>query len=248
MIARPPKKRWFSWDPDSDTAAAIISALIMCCGGYWLLVHLPAGSTLQLAYRFVFESLLVIAPVWWICRHRHGSLSDLGIKKDGFATSLAVSIVISLVFLYFVFRHFSSYGSALVPHFLMNAIILWEPFFLFSWLQLRFDRAFGIIPGILLTGICLGAYHLGTYGLPLVLSLAAFGIVFAAIFRITGNIFIMWPLTWSTASAEGSLEGGFLFGWNDVLLAVLILAVQLAFILAVSLAEAPKTRDEGNPF
>jgi hypothetical protein len=40
----------------------------------------------------------------------------------------------------------------------------------------------------------------------------------------------MWPLTWSTASAEGSLEGGFLFGWNDVVTAALILALQLAFI------------------
>jgi hypothetical protein len=224
-------KRWFAYNPTPDTAAAVATALIMSCGGYYLLVHLPEGSTLQLVYRVIFELLLVIFPVWWICHHKKESFAEIGFTRKNLEKSLLISIVITLIFLYFVFRHFSSYGIALVPHFLMNAIILWEPFFLFSWLQLRFDRAFGIIPGILLAGICLGAYHIGTYELPLVLSLAAFGIVFAAIFRLTENIFIMWPLTWSTASAEGSLEGGFLFGWNDVVMASLILSVQLAFIV-----------------
>lgn len=223
-------RRWFAYCPASDTAAAMVTALIMTCGGYYLLVHLPEGSAVQLVYRVIFELLLVIFPVWWICHHKKEPFSELGITRANLVKSLIISIVITLVFLYFVFRHFSSYGIALVPHFLMNAIILWEPFFLFAWLQLRFDRAFGIIPGILLAGICLGAYHIGTYELPMVLSLAAFGIVFAAIFRLTENLFIMWPLTWSTASAEGSLEGGFLFGWNDVLVASFILAVQLVFI------------------
>jgi hypothetical protein len=224
------RHRWFAYAPTSDTAAALVTMLIMTCGGYYLLVHLPEGSILQLAYRIIFEFLLVAFPVWWICRRDKASFADLGFTRKNLTPSILISIAITLIFLYFVFRHFSSYGAALAPHFLMNAIILWEPFFLFSWLQLRFDRAFGIIPGILLTGFCLGAYHLGTYELPLVLSLMAFGMVFAAIFRITENIFIMWPLTWSTASAEGSLEGGFLFGWNDVVTAALILALQLAFI------------------
>jgi len=224
-------RQWFAFNPTSDTIAATITALIMSCGGYYLLVHLPEGSTLQLVYRIIFELLLVIFPVWWICHYKNESFAEIGFTRKNLAASLVISTAITLLFLYFVFRHFSQYGIALVPHFLMNAIILWEPFFLFAWLQLRFDRAFGIIPDILLAGTCLGAYHIGTYELPLVLSLAVFGIVFAAIFRLTENIFIMWPLTWSTASAEGSLEGGFLFGWNDVVVATFILAVQLAFIV-----------------
>jgi len=225
-------RRWFAFEPTRDTAAAVATALIMTCGGYYLLVHLPEGSMVQLAYRIVFELLLVIFPVWWICHYRNQPLRELGITMEKAKPSLLISIAVTLLFLYFVFRHFSSYGTALIPHFVLNAVILWEPFFLFAWLQIRFDRAFGIIPGILLAGICLGAYHIGTYGLPLVVSLMAFGIVFAALFRITENILIMWPLTWSTASAEGSLEGGFLFGWNDVAVAAVILAIQLAFIIA----------------
>jgi len=65
----------------------------------------------------------------------------------------------------------------------------------------------------------------------MVLILAAYGIVFAAIYRITSNIFIMWPLTWSTASAMGTLKGGFLFGWSDVALVSVVLAIQVGFMV-----------------
>jgi membrane protease YdiL (CAAX protease family) len=231
MNSESTNKRWFSYNPTTDTVVAIVTALLMTCGGYYLLVHLPEGSPLQLIYHVIFELLPVIFPVWWLCYYKKESFKELGITREGIVPSLAISGVLTLIFIFFVLRHFSSYGPALVPHLLTNAIILWEPFFLFAWLQLRFDRAFGILPGILLTGICLGAYHIGTYQLPMVLTLAAFGIIFAALYRITSNLLIMWPLTWSAASAEGTLQGGALFGWNDVLFALLILAIQLAFMV-----------------
>ncbi|NMB78103.1 MAG: hypothetical protein GYA23_03300, partial [Methanomicrobiales archaeon] len=77
------EKRWFAWAPERDTAAAIISALVMSCGGYYLLVHLPEGSMVQLVYRVIFELLLVTFPVYWICHHRKGSLAELGFKREG---------------------------------------------------------------------------------------------------------------------------------------------------------------------
>jgi hypothetical protein len=205
----------------------------MICGGYYLLVHLPEDSLIQPVYRFVFESLLVIFPVWWMFRRPGHTLRDLGITKEGWKVSLIISLVLSVIFLYFILHQYSSYGRDLIPHLIANGIILWEPFFLFSWLQLRFDKAFGIIPGILLAGICLGAYHIGTYPPAMILVLAGSGILFAALFRITSNLLIMWPLTWSLASAEGTLKGGFVFGWDSVLFSGLILIVQAAFILYI---------------
>jgi hypothetical protein len=224
---------WFTWNPTSDTVAALATALIMICGGYYLLVHLPEDSLIQPVYRFIFESLLVIFPVWWMIRQPGHTLRDLGITKEGWKGSLIISLLLSALFLFYILHQYSSYGWGLVPHLIANGIILWEPFFLFSWLQLRFDKAFGIIPAILMTGICLGAYHIGTYPLSMILVLAGFGILFAALFRITSNILIMWPLTWSLASAEGTLKGGFIFGWDDVLFSGLILIVQAVFILSI---------------
>lgn len=76
----------------------------------------------------------------------------------------------------------------------------------------------------------MGAYHIGTYPIPEVIVLALFGILFAIIFRITSNLLIMWPLTWSTSSAVGTLKGGFLLGWDEVVMATFVLLVQIALI------------------
>ncbi|MBU4535077.1 MAG: hypothetical protein KKF16_04465 [Euryarchaeota archaeon] len=142
-------KNWFTWDPSIDTVVAVITALIMIGGGYYLLVHLPSENGLKTIYGLIFTSLLVIFPVWWILWRQNGSINVLGIKKDGLIPSLVISILITSYFLYYALSQYSFYGVNLIPHFLTNGLILWEPFFIFSWLQLRFDQAFGIIPGIL---------------------------------------------------------------------------------------------------
>ncbi|WP_414470176.1 hypothetical protein [Methanobacterium sp. ACI-7] len=223
-------KKWFAWNPSIDTAVALITALLMIGGGYYLMVHLPEGSMIKTVYNVIITFLLVIFPVWWLLWYRDRSLKDLGIKKEGMLPSLIISILITAYFLYYTLSTYAFDGANLIPHFLTNALILWEPFFIFCWLQLRFDKAFGIIPGILLAGIALGAYHIGTYPITEVVILALFGILFAIIFRITSNLLIMWPLTWSTSSAVGTLKGGFLLGWNEAIMAFLVLLVQVIVI------------------
>jgi membrane protease YdiL (CAAX protease family) len=91
---------------------------------------------------------------------------------------------------------------------LFNAVILWEPFFVFSWLQLRYDRAFGILPGVVLTGLSFAAYHIGTYPPAGLVTLLISGLFFAAIFRPTSNLLIVWPLAWCAGSSIGTLMGG----------------------------------------
>lgn len=223
-------KKWFAWNPSKDTVVALITAALMIGGGYYLMVHLPEGSAAKTVYEVILTFLLVVFPVWWLLCRSDGSLKDLGIKKEGIIPSLIISILITAYFLYYALSQYSFYGYSLIPHFLTNALILWEPFFIFCWLQLRFDKAFGIIPGILLAGISLGAYHIGTYPMGEVMVLALFGIVFAIIFRITSNLLIMWPLTWSTSSAVGTLKGGFLLGWNEAIMAAIVLLVQISVI------------------
>ena len=50
---------------------------------------------------------------------------------------------------------------------------------MFAWLQLRFERAFGILPVIFSAGLAMGAYHIGTFPLSGVLTMALFGLQFA---------------------------------------------------------------------
>ena len=50
-----------------------------------------------------------------------------------------------------------------LPNIAYNAIAFWEPLFVFGWLQLRFERAFGIIAGILMAALSFAAYHIGSF-------------------------------------------------------------------------------------
>jgi hypothetical protein len=106
---------------------------------------------------------------------------------------------------------------------------MWEPFFVYGWLQLRFERAFGVIPGIALAAVCFGAYHIGTFPLSGVVTLLGLGVFFGVLFRATGgNLLALWPLTWAVTSSIGVLEGG--FGWSDVATYALLLIVQVVLI------------------
>jgi hypothetical protein len=60
---------------------------------------------------------------------------------------------------------------------------------------LRLEEAFGIIPAILLGSLLYAAYHIG-YGMPLseMTFLFFIGVVYAVAFRLTKNIFILWPI------------------------------------------------------
>jgi ADP-ribose pyrophosphatase YjhB (NUDIX family) len=56
------------------------------------------------------------------------------------------------------------------------------------------------------------------------------GLIYAAIFRLTSNLLIVWPFAWSVASSLGTLMGGMQFTWRQVAIWSVILLVQLGFI------------------
>ncbi|MBP1928283.1 membrane protease YdiL (CAAX protease family) [Methanolinea mesophila] len=220
---------WFGWNPGPDTSMAFLTGIIWI-GAYYLLTHFsdPPLSTL---YGILAMLLVVVVPVWWFCLHRGRPLRELGITGLRWKESLLVSIIVAVPFFWLIAGQYGSMGAeVLAPQIVANALILWEPFFVFCWLELRFGEAFGIIPGILLAGLFFGAYHIGTYPPAAVGVLALYGILFAAIFRLTDNLLSMWPIAWAASSAKGTLAGGMLFAWNDVTQVALVLLLQLAFI------------------
>jgi hypothetical protein len=221
-------KKWFSFEPTSDTIVAVLTELLMI-GAFYTLNHLPFGIVLNLLYESIMFLLVVLFPVWWIVWHRGQPLSELGITKKHWIPSLVISIVIFLFFLSGLWKNYSGNNSlwAILAFCLIG---LWEPFFVYGWLQLRFDRAFGIIPGIALAGLCIGIYHIGTYPLSAVFMFMVLGVVFAVIFRLTSNMLILWPLVWGASSAFSILMSGFTFSWNEVAFMAVILLIQLGFI------------------
>jgi hypothetical protein len=60
--------------------------------------------------------------------------------------------------------------------------------------------------------------------------LLIWGLIYAAIFRLTSNLLIVWPFVWSVASSIGTLMGGMEFTWKQVAIWSVILLLQLGSI------------------
>ena len=223
------KPRWFTWSPNGDLLVAVLTEVAMIAA-YWTTTHLLSGGWDDVLVLGVLTNLglNVLFPVWWIAYHRKRPLSELGITTRRWLPSLIISVALA-VFFSLGLRHRAA-GIDWLPHVLFNAVILWEPFFVFGWLQLRYDRAFGILPGVLLGGLSFAAYHVGTYPPAELAILLVTGLVFAAIFRLTSNLLTVWPLVWAVSSSMGTLMGGMQFTWNQVVIWSVILLIQLGLI------------------
>ena len=149
-------------------------------------------------YHIVFCIVLsVCVPIYYFRKEDNGDLSLLGIKK----LRLIDYVII------FVFVAFSIGGSlkganikninfGLLPlciaPFIMSTIC--EEFFFRGFLQIRFEKAFGAIPAVIISGFAFGIYHLGYPCLRntgLITTLIFVGIMFALSFKLSKNNLIV---------------------------------------------------------
>ena len=220
------------FEPGTDTALAFATAILFSFI-YYFGTHTGSAIASFLIFTVLGTGIIcVLLPAFCVLVVRSESLDSLGITRRRWLLSLVISFIFAAGSLPAVFQAAEQTpGADLAPHLLVNGLILWEPFFVFGWLQLRFERAFGIVPGIVLAALAFGAYHLGTFPLPAVFALVGFGTFYAIIFRSVGaNLLVLWPLTWAVGSGIGTLQGGFTFGWGAVPGAVALLAVQIVTI------------------
>ena len=75
------------------------------------------------------------------------------------------------------------------------AIGLFEAIFWRGWVLLRLEEAFGFLPALILGSALYAAYHIG-YGMPAseMVFLFFIGVMYAIAFRITKNVFMLWPV------------------------------------------------------
>jgi hypothetical protein len=149
-----------------------------------------------------------------VLRRKKG-LDTLGITPKHWLVSLLVSVFLGGFSLWDYHRSFGI-SVAMIPSLIVGIYALWEIVFVCGWLQLRFEEAFGIIPGIILAPLCGSLYHIG-YGHPDFSVLAGMfiaGVFGAVIFRFTKNILILWPFFMPIASLRGFKMGGFSPDWT----------------------------------
>ena len=192
----------FRWNPGRDLLVVILSWLFVTGTLYTATVIVTAQAGGGLPYFFLYAILAATLfgvgfPLVWMVVVRKRPVRDLGITTQ----YLGISIVLQLVFS--LLQYLGTLANMELPAFeaflpllaLSLAIGFFEALFWRGWVLLRLEEAFGLIPAILIGSLLYALYHIG-YGMPF--SELAFlfwiGVLYAVCFRITRNIFILWPI------------------------------------------------------
>jgi len=226
-------KRLFLWSPSMDTVMAVFSQVLMMILAY-LGLNLFGKTWFGSSILFGLIGALgggVILPLYWMVVIRERELKEVGITREKWLVSLIVSLILGGLLFWQYYRSFEI-SAATIPTFLVVAYTLWEVVFVCGWLQLRFEEAFGIIPGIILAGFCFSIYHLGYgwYDLPGLVGLFGAGLFLAIVFRFTRNILILWPFLWPVGCLRGFKMGGFSPDWSEAVFSAVFLVLLLISI------------------
>jgi len=190
------------WKPSKDLAVVVLSWFLVVGALYTATVIIGSEVWGGMAY-FVLYAVVgalifgVGLPLYWMVIVQRRPLSDLGITTRW----LGVSLILQLVFAALQFM--GTLAKTQLPPFeeflpliaLALCIGFFEAFFWRGWVLLRLEESFGTIPAILLGSALYAAYHIG-YGMPSseMIFLFFIGIMFAVVFRLTKNVFILYPI------------------------------------------------------
>ena len=192
----------FRWQPSKDLLAIVVSWVLVVAALYaatFLVGSEVAGGMAYFGLYAVLGATIfgIGIPLYWTVVVRKRPVSDLGLTRD----RLALSVILQLAFA--ALQFIGAYRDLKIPAWesllplvaLALAIGFFEALFWRGWVLLRLEEAFGLIPAIILGSALYAAYHVG-YGMPLeeILFLFWIGVLYAVSFRLTRNIFILWPL------------------------------------------------------
>lgn len=224
---------WARWQPGRDTLWALATIPMM-----WLAYFMNSRLTesepmVALVAYFVVGNIIVctLIPAWVVTRVRREGPAGLGFTRYRLGIALTVTLVLGLGSLPAYFQGAASAGVDPVQHLAYNLTILWEPLFVYGWLLLRFRRAFGWLPGIVLAALGFTAYHIGSVPPSTLLVFLVTGLVFAAIMAAVRNLWVMFPLASGVSSAIGTLQSGLSFTWDTAALGVAVLITQAIFLI-----------------
>jgi membrane protease YdiL (CAAX protease family) len=225
------------FQPDRSTLIAFTSYLLVVAGLY---LAFQVFTTDRVAANFItfgpisIAGLGVVLPVLYMTLGEHRPLKDLGITLDNIIPSLLLGGLLA----WDTYRNTLAtlditWGQGMVPLVAMVlAVGLFESIFFRGWLQLRFEEAFGVVPGLLLAALCYALYHIG-YGMePGELTFLFFlGLTFGAMFRLTRNIFLLWPFYTPMGSLYTNLMDGRVLPFEATYGFLLTLGLMIAVIV-----------------
>ncbi len=244
---RLPARTWVRFRPGLDTLIAGASVLVMWAAYLTqsLLIEVSPTAGLSIFIAVGMLGLSTLLPVWVVWFRMRRDSDDLGFTMRRMWLAVVVSVVVGLGSLPAFWSSAASAGVNPVDHTWVSILSVWEPLFVFAWLQLRFRDAFGELPAPLLAGLCCGLYHLGSTSVADAAFYAGLATVLGILFALSRNLFTVVPISWALTSGIATIAAGARSDVNSVALLALVLAAQVG-IVVVAYRRHPGDRERAD--
>ena len=122
---------------------------------------------------------------------------------------------------------------------------LFEAIFFRGWLQMRFEKAFGVVPGLVLGALCYSGYHVG-YGMTWVemFFLFGLGLTFGAFLRLTRNVALLWPFYTPIGGLYTNLSEGLTMPFEATYGFLLTLGLMVGVITLAARLQRGETKED----
>ena len=196
------KNKWIHFDIDRENGFGLICGFIMVLLSVAMTWFHSTISNIILRDILMILILGFYLPIYYIVVIKKKSLSVLGFHKNKLIVSLVINTAAASALLAMFISEstekifFNKYSLYAITYILVAGIF--EMVFIYGFLRYEFERAFGILPSILITAIFYSLHHAGFQ--PEFTKLFFVGIMYVTVFYITHNIFSIFPLFWGVGA------------------------------------------------
>ncbi len=199
-------KNFFRFNFTKNTAVAFAAGAAMLALSLLMLPFMGASLFDKIA-SFVLRDLLMIFGLGVVFVSLYVERNKDGVKAIGFtgkktALSFLLDIVFAAALLAMFLKEGRPQGIWEAKNLYAAAYILvagvFEMTFIYGYLRACFEKAFGIIPAIILTAAFYSFHHAGFQ--PEFLHLFFVGLMYCAVYYITQNLLIVFPFFWAVGA------------------------------------------------
>lgn len=238
------------WRPNLDTIVAFVSYIFVVAA---MFLAFQIFTTDRVAANFIIFGPIALAglgvalPLFYTVLVRHRPLADVGLTTYQLLPSLALSLFLG----WDTYRNTlgtsdMTWTQSVVPMITMVlAVGLFEAIFFRGWLQLRFEAAFGLVPGLILGALCYSLYHIG-YGMEVeeLLFLFGLGLTFGAFFRLTKSVFVLWPFYTPIGGLYTNLSEGLTLPFEATYGFLITIGLMIGIIILANTLRKRETQEE----
>ncbi|WP_407436826.1 type II CAAX prenyl endopeptidase Rce1 family protein [Treponema sp.] len=197
----------FRFNFTKETAVALAAGTVMVALS--LLMLLFSGSSfLDNAMSFVLRDLLMIFGLGVVFvslyagKDGKSALNEIGFSGRKNVLSLILDFIFGAALLAMFLKEEIPSGLADIKNFYAAVYILtagiFEMTFIYGYLRSSFEKAFGIIPAIILTSVFYSFHHAGFQ--PEFMHLLFVGLMYCSVYYITQNFLIIFPFFWGVGA------------------------------------------------